>query len=356
MHIRILAVTGIKPKDNLICQVWYGNYSDPLVSKAMSEDTGRGLNFQRVHYQERLYSCEIPQIPDMYPRFVSLNTKKCGQSAMLVPVTIPEKQQVYEIGVCVVVAYGNLKPTPLVEWVELNKILGVSEINVYNSRVNSEARAVFDYYSERGVMKVRKAAPSVDSWCKWCQKLTVIAALNDCMYRNMYRYNHLMVIDFDEAIIPTKSYSLPDMLSIVGKTWKTRPPSYLFRNTYYFLDSEPKYKTPSYLITSRYVARQKYSEPGYSPKSIIDPRRCMVMQNHYCMKRTPDVSGSFALYVKPDYATSHHYKKCHFKKEECAAMLKQTFEEEAALRYREKLNKTVPIALEELKNLESVIH
>ena len=349
--VRLLAVTNIVPKENLFCQVWYADMTNALISPAVSDDTGRGLRVKSVKYQERLYSCEIPRLPSVYPTHVSLSDNKCAKSSINVPVVVPPKEQVHDVGVCVVVAYGDINPVQLVEWFELNRILGISEFNVYDSNVGAATKQVFQYYERQQLLVRHAAAPSVDSWCKWCQKLTAIASLNDCMYRNMYRYKHMAVIDFDEFIIPAggKGGSVKDVIARVRGTWQAEPPAYMFRNAYFFLDNKPELKTPPYLVTSRFTSRQNVSAVGYAPKSIVNPRRCLVMQNHYCMKRTPDVSGAAFLTVKPQYALSHHYKLCHFKKDECAKLVKSTVRDTSALPYAEALNEAVVGALVQLR-------
>ena len=43
----------------------------------------------------------------------------------------------------------------------------------------------------------------------------LFAALNDCLYRNMNDFRYLMLIDFDEFIVPHTNDTLPQMLAHV---------------------------------------------------------------------------------------------------------------------------------------------
>lgn len=40
----------------------------------------------------------------------------------------------------------------------------------------------------------------------------LFAALNDCVYRSMYRYQHVALIDLDEFIIPRYNNTLSELL------------------------------------------------------------------------------------------------------------------------------------------------
>lgn len=40
----------------------------------------------------------------------------------------------------------------------------------------------------------------------------LFAALNDCLYRNMYRYQYVALIDLDEFIIPRHNDTLLEMI------------------------------------------------------------------------------------------------------------------------------------------------
>lgn len=40
----------------------------------------------------------------------------------------------------------------------------------------------------------------------------LFAALNDCLYRNMYRYKYLALIDLDEFIIPRQNGTINELL------------------------------------------------------------------------------------------------------------------------------------------------
>jgi Glycosyltransferase family 92 len=73
------------------------------------------------------------------------------------------------------------------------------------------------------------------------------ASLNDCLLRNMYRYRYVVVIDFDEVIIPRSYENYSTMLDEIERlsegnqkpgNGKNRSSlqhhTYTFRNAYFF--------------------------------------------------------------------------------------------------------------------------
>ena len=351
LTIRVLGVSTITKSQPVFCQLWFEIVRLPLVVKARIEDTGRGLRISGVKYQEQLYSCIIHFDVAELPQNVSLVFSECDNSTTNIAIHVPFPNQKHELGICVVVAYGNLDPTALVEWIEFNRLLGVEEINVYDSHINAAARQVLEHYQEENLVRLHQSAPPLNTWCKWCQKLAAISTLNDCLYRNMYKYKHLMVIDFDEFLIPNEVNTIPALISFLRKTWLEEPPAYMFRNAYFFKDFPPNSSEPKYLITSRYLTRIEPSKFGYAAKSIVNPRKCVILQNHYCMIRTPDVRTSFTLNVKPEIALCHHYKMCHLSKQECETHRKNPVLDQVATRFAPRLNYTVYHKLKELSLL-----
>jgi hypothetical protein len=324
--VRVLGVTNCDSSETLTCQLWFG--SEVMTSSPRVENTGRGLSHEGTHYQERLYTCPLPgstRVPDG----LALTHVACDRASTIVNVTVPSREKIHDFGVCVVVAYGTIIPARLVEWVEWQLLLGAGEINVYNSNTHSATTQVFDYYARREVMWVGRSAPPLNDWCLWCQKLAAIAVLNDCLYRNMYRYDHTIVVDFDEVIVPRldDNYSaLLKRLSVDDNNVVSPAASYEFRNAYFFFEFGP-FSNQVNLFSARYLNRLHASPVGYSPKSMVNPRWCVVMQNHYCMIQLPGFKGKFTHHVHESVALSHHYKFCisSWSETECTTEMKKEF-------------------------------
>lgn len=102
----------------------------------------------------------------------------------------------------------------LIEFLELNKLLGISHFTFYNASTGPSASCLLQEYINEGVV-------SVLSWDLPIQSKTEIrtegmfAALNDCLYRNMYRYSYIAFIDIDEFIVPRFNFTLMDLIRFV---------------------------------------------------------------------------------------------------------------------------------------------
>ncbi|ELU14601.1 hypothetical protein CAPTEDRAFT_211036 [Capitella teleta] len=345
MWLRLLSVSNTQPNAVVFCQVWYAGVKHPVVSVAEVLDTGRGADRLGTHHQERLYSCALPVV-SLAPRYVSLAFDQCQTATASVTVQRPQvAQDQVSIGVCVAVAYGRIEPRDLVEWIEFNRVLGVGEINVYSSRPNHEAIAVFSHYNQSDILRWQTVFPPVRDSCLWCHKLSTIPVINDCLYRNMHRYRYLAVIDFDEFIIPRNHGNLLEALQGIEKKSGGSQPAIMFRNAYFFLDF-PKQESDGDLVSMTHVNRLNPNKAGYAPKSIIDPRKCIIVQNHYCMTRTSDVGPTWTSVASEDEALLHHYKKCHFGRPECEDLLQHPIYDNSTLRFKEKLLPLVKEALD----------
>ena len=346
--VRIFAVSESHKDKTVFCRVW-SHKSDTqatylVITEAQARITGRGYRRSKVQYYEYLYTCLVPK-PGLSPHAVSLAFERCENSTINLPVIMLEKPEKYphQYGVCVPVAYNSIDPARIIEWVELNRILGVTEINIYNSNLMSDTLAVLKYFENEGIVKIHNAPPPILSWDYWPRKLAVIAGLNDCMYRNMFRYNYTIVIDFDEVIVPHKHLTYHEMFANVNSFHKGQAanrPALEFRNAYFFLNLPPDQDLPKALTSQRYRHRAKISHPGYSVKSITNPRKCILMMNHYCLVTLPGNKGKFSMNVDPKFGLNQHYKKCHLGKE-CSKMLNETTKEDTMLRFKDKLTENV---------------
>lgn len=103
----------------------------------------------------------------------------------------------------------------LVEFIELHRILGANHVILYNDTVGPEAGCTLKYYENRGLV----------SFLPW-HRLDMIsqreirteglfAALNDCLYRSMYKYEYIALLDLDEFIIPRHNDTIIQLIRYV---------------------------------------------------------------------------------------------------------------------------------------------
>ena len=184
--------------------------------------------------------------------------------------------------------------------------------------------------------------------------------INDCLYRNMYRYKKIVCVDLDEYIVPRQHSNYRQLIEAIDTTHPYNHPakSYMFRNSYFWLDFGPTLPQPWYLLTQRFVKRMETSPYGYACKSFTDPRTCVGLQNHFCWVLAPSMDiPAWSVDVLPEYAQNHHYKKCHFdaylgKPGRCKKMMEKFEVDETMLKFQPELLARV---LRTVKDLGKVI-
>lgn len=91
------------------------------------------------------------------------------------------------------------------------KILGASHFTLYKDVIHDNSfDCILNYYEDLGGVTL---VPWHNLDIKYYQKeLRNEGMLNDCLYRNMYRYEYLAVVDFNNFIIPTQEYTILDLM------------------------------------------------------------------------------------------------------------------------------------------------
>ena len=280
-----------------------------------------------IHFNSQRTICKLPIQFPIKPRF------KQDLCACVAPV--------YHMPQCRICKPQNLSQN-LVPWLEMQKILGVNSVTIYNHSMTTETSLILEYYIKKGFVKVRHHGP-IDGYT---HRLPNAIAANDCLYQNLYTCKKLMIIDLDEYIVP-QQYSAP--LHLVTR-WIAKQyhvpfsgTHFVFANTLYYKD-HPKLD----LSKARYYPMFRHqhrtdSEPFPGGcKSIIDPQSCKYTTLHMC---TYDWVGRRIL-VHPRIASLHHYKDCASswwkpKNKTCEEIFKSMVPDDRMLMYEDTLKDKV---------------
>lgn len=109
----------------------------------------------------------------------------------------------------------------LLEFLEMNTLLGISHFTFYNHTLGPRASCVLQHYMNDSLHSNASTARATVDMLPWDLKMRsqkdirtegLFAALNDCLYRNMYRYQYVALIDLDEFIIPRHNDTLLEMI------------------------------------------------------------------------------------------------------------------------------------------------
>jgi hypothetical protein len=246
------------------------------------------------------------------------------------PVELPLKPNATrDFAICVPMSYSKLRPDRLIEWLEMQKLLGVSLVGIHCLNVTEPALKVFREYAREGFVDLRYSHCIYSSDIVVGQgqpRLHTTSAVNDCMYRHMYSFKRMLVIDLDEVIFPETFTTLQELISYLDTNITENPINYEFRNNHFFLDiplnstlvKDRRYNAYN-LTLIKHRMRVPLDPPGFQIKSIINPQACVYMHHHYCWGFTPVFESRPATHeVDHSIATSRHFKRCHYDAVQCA--------------------------------------
>lgn len=354
--IRILGVrrlSGGRPESPLFCYIWYDEFDAPLVTQTIVTVTGRDHSIVGDRtYGQRLFSCPLTATHPT-PTHVSIATVKCDPSTVLLPVNRPIRalQWQHEFGVCIESSFGSFRPEIISEWIEAYSLFGVTQINIYNASLDSSLDRIIEHYVRSGVVVLRQLPPSVDDYSEEGIRLSSPTSLNDCMMRNMYSDRFVVVVDFDEIIVPRNHSRYSELIAFLDATLNRTESqhTYSFRNAYFFLYFPDDDAQPEYLRTMRKRHRAPANEFLFGAKSFVDPRRCLSVFNHYCWVNFPGIETP--VDVPDSLGLVHHYRyKCPLSTEECRSYDAKKVSDDTMLRFKSVLDSRVSAALKAISN------
>lgn len=271
--IRVIGATKTKRSDKVWCRLHYGQKIDTKTQEADGFDEDPppllvpgGVTIIRenwnLKYSACFILCSLPVPVKYVPQSVSIVNSddfEASETSNQLPVlnalqggTGTSEVNSTEVGVCVKPMHFHYNKTmELIEFIELNKILGVTKFTLYNDTVSSQVDCLLRHYIQEGSVVVLPWNLNIDSQTE-IRTEGLFAALNDCLYRNMNEFRYLMLIDFDEFIMPHTNDTLPEMLSHIddqkiivtgniGRYGVRVPPqpkvtsAYSFQNAFFYL-------------------------------------------------------------------------------------------------------------------------
>jgi len=177
----------------------------------------------------------------------------------------------------------------------------INLITIYLFQVHRNISKTLEYYSENDrILVTHTSLPGKYPNLPGLQhhflttnvrekRLTELIPYNDCLYKNMYKYEYLAVLDIDEVIVPLSSNSwiqLIDKLEIKTANSKNIPKgSFVFRNIYFFDEPDHNHKwhtdVPMYMHMLQHDVRsKKHSKPFNYVKSFMNTSTVLTIHNH----------------------------------------------------------------------------
>jgi len=257
-QVRVIAVaeTDVR-RYGLCCLLWYRTPRLPDVAEISVAAIGPIISpYGQSLLEQYIFSCRVDRNKTNPPISVSLVTPHNFRLSNMLPVHVPERPgHVMEFGHCMSILYWKQDPFRLVEWLEAHRMWGVGEVNIYTIATDNVTNSILRRYADSGFVKHRQSSGPVGDDNEYAILLNMSPVINDCLYRNMYRYRYTVCTDMDEMIVPASPHHNYSQMLAASDAVATQTNaivhSYTFRNTYFFLDFGATEQEPWYLLSQR---------------------------------------------------------------------------------------------------------
>lgn len=394
--IRLLGMTdqSYKQPFKAMCQFWYKDEPTPTFSENVTYDYIWNFKFgykENISIVGILITCPLQNYKQFkIPDVVSFVENKCddAKSAMRIQRPedpIPEAPPKGSIAVCIksMTFYYNDLSHNLVEWIEVMRQLGAQKVYTYELALHPNVKKVLQYYENTGYVDIKPyTLPGSQGYgpellsiylkeAKMQMRFNEIIPYNDCLYRNWYRYEYLVVIDTDEIIVPARPEVMTwnQLLSEVVRnatSYNTFADAALTssfpyssicgRNVHFVNNATDMVKhglpddIPPYLYMLTHVSRApNFESPGSGVKCFHATSRVLTLHNHFAFKC---VDGCRAKQMDPTVAHMQHYRsdctvapisRCSVNAEKSETIIDTT-----VWKYKEKVIENSKAVMEEL--------
>ena len=233
--------------------------------------------------------------------------------------------------VCVAPLFGSVGDK-LIEWIEMNCILGADFFVFYKSSMPEKYEKILTYYSKRGLAEVNQWNNPLGQ--KLIHYNGQMAAINDCILRHRFKSDFVAILDLDEFIIPRNK---------TDTTWHEmmkrlpRASSYIFKSVVFptkwgrqKTDENSKSGMKYNLDIFNKIQRERDTDTR--SKIILNPRTIDIGGIHFVHEHKEGV----AVVVPEDIGLVHHYREVVFRRK----VVKSNVTDTTVLKYRDLLMKT----------------
>ncbi|XP_050420849.1 glycosyltransferase family 92 protein C33H5.2-like isoform X2 [Adelges cooleyi] len=316
--VRLIGATKTRRPDTVWCRLWYSNRSKTVSAIVKTIRENWNLKYSAV-----FVLCKLPQ-DGTYPLSVSIvsHVKDSITNRVHVQVPKPSRKFKTEIEICIKpLHYYYDKAVQLMEFVELNSLLGVGHFTLYKNTIGPNVECILDRYKKDNLVSILPWQIDMVSK-KEIRTEGMFAALNDCLYRNMYKSKYVAFLDIDEIIMPKQNNTLIQFISRLNM-YQT-PAAYSFRNAFFYMqwadDDSLQTEQNSFqsnLIVLRKTRRKTKIHPHKQrSKYICDPRKVVEVGNHFVWEFLS--SGHDGTnYIPAELALLHHYRVCEYGGDDC---------------------------------------
>lgn len=296
----VLSILEREFKD-ISCTLWYekDEYSEtvkPIIT--IIPDS------HRPKYTEAVLKC--PNSQPKLPTVVSLRNITNNRIFASLNIQLKRESPKTEIHWCLSPIHSS-KRVQFLEAIVLHKLIGVHRATFYSANPNiSETTKKFDW-----IQTVDWALPVKQEEIQYHGQR---AALNDCLYRNMFTARYIVFADLDEIFLPrrlnlTASYSdtLWQELNLLQGANKNKISAFYGKSVLFGTPRSLK-GFASIWVTKRYVQPQESRR-----KYIVLPERVSHVNVHWVFP----YQKFWNMYLPHNLVMLHHYRRCPNPKKKC---------------------------------------
>ncbi|XP_063000720.1 glycosyltransferase family 92 protein F13G3.3-like [Elgaria multicarinata webbii] len=256
------------------------------------------------------------------PRSVSLNSVPYGDGSRLLRFEIKNRKlesSSVEFTVCISTMFGDYNNIlQFIQSMEMYKLLGARRVVIYKNSCSPLMEKVLEFYVAEGTVEIVPwpitSYLSVSTEWKWDPKgngtqigyYGQIAALNDCVYRNMYRSRYVLLNDVDEIILPVEH---ADWKALMESLEKQNPEvgiflfeNHVFPNTVFTSVNIPSWNAVPGVNILQHNLREPDRKEVLNPrKMIVNPRKVVQTSVHSVLQALGD-----SIEVPMEVAMVHH--------------------------------------------------
>ncbi|XP_077295621.1 uncharacterized protein LOC143917881 [Arctopsyche grandis] len=345
--VRILAmINRIEPTVVTHCQLWFDNQNEPVIVKTLEYKYiwyKKWGNYKQGIFQPYLLACQMPAAyKKVAPASVSIVEKPCDAAKNNLRVIYNKPPEKKKFAVCVkgLDFYHEDLSVRLVEWLELLYLLGADKVFFYQLQVHPNITKVLQHYEQQGKVSVTPLTlPGGQPNAPAFQHLYLtkktnnkrqneLIPYNDCLYKNLYSYEYIALLDIDEVIMPVKDTDWGTLMDKVvatsNKEHAVPRASYNVRNVYFLDDLQHAHgwfsDIPRYMHMLQHVYRAKnFTKPMQYVKCFHDPQRVLTLHNHFPLACLGSSCTSYA--IDTEDAQLQHYRA------DCVKTLKKSCEQ-----------------------------
>lgn len=365
--IRIIAVTQLTNNEKLICSFDNNNNNDDRKRKWFRMGRMKPIREHwNLKYSAYFIYCPIPkQLLMINSKWIQLNVQVSliaigaiwrsndigslvnNNNAQYLNKIVPsnrlsihsynndnnqEHREQFRLAVCVKpLHYYYNKTINLIEFIELNRLLGVERFYFYNHTVDWPVDQLLRIYQQiiPGLIRIMQWQLPIKSQTE-IRTEGIFAALNDCLYRaRTDGYSYAIFIDLDEFIIPNRHRNLLKLLKDLQPIYRQMVGAYSFRNGFFYLQypDDVEMEHDSLLFDKRWsnmakqlitlkktFRRADLNVHKQRSKCIVLTDHTIEMGNHFVWEFS---YGKHTLNIDPKIAYLHHYRICEFGGDSC---------------------------------------